>query len=134
MNRTGVETYLRYARSLDPEKVGALLDFQAKFGAEGVAKELLRDYLEECPRRLAAILPLFRESRIGELGDAMHGLKASAGNVGGMKLFRICDRIEALAGALSSGQTLAEIRRIETEFQREFLSLETEIREFCELL
>src|SRR5262249_32602698 len=115
-------------------KLGRIFEVQSGPEGHALVKELLQDYLNHYSSRLSFILGCFERPNLEALIHEMHCVKSSAGNLGGMKLFRLSDRIEEAARDPSGDHSSEAMKRYAAKFEAEFLSLEGEMRAICELL
>ena len=65
----------------------------------GFISDLLGIYLEDLPGRLEAVKSAVRDGNAEGLRQAAHGLKGSSGNIGAMRLQKICLLLESIAGS-----------------------------------
>lgn len=129
-----LDAFLRNVKSLDKDKVVDLLQIRQDKLAHDLVKELLEDYLEHYAKRIKMILKTFEGPDFKALHHEMHAIKSCAGNLGGMKLSRLCSHIHDLAAKEPNNGTIREIQALAEEFEVEFISLEKEMKKLCELL
>jgi len=75
--------------SLDDTVLSAL-----KEATEEMFAEIIEAYLEDTPKRLILLLNAFEENNIKAIQEESHCLKGSSGNIGALKLSKICEEIE----------------------------------------
>src|SRR5207249_3138743 len=99
---------------IDREQLAPLLDADAAGGA-GFFATLLEKFLEEGPKRIAAVDAAVRGADRDALRRAAHALKGSAGALGGRALATACKSMEELSRSDSLAGAQAALARIEQE-------------------
>jgi two-component system sensor histidine kinase/response regulator len=81
----------------------------------GLVDELIGIYIEEAPRRIAAIQDAVRGGDAAGLAAAAHGLRSSSGNVGATRVVELCGSLEAIgrAGGTAGAPELTEELMVE---------------------
>lgn len=105
------------ADAVDMTVLSSLQDAQAD-GEPDLVVELIDLYLEDTPRRLAAISTLLRQRDAPSLRRAAHGLKGSSATLGAGSTARLCEAIEqmALENSLERGPDV--LNELHHEFAR----------------
>jgi HPt (histidine-containing phosphotransfer) domain-containing protein len=87
-------------------------------GEPDVVVELIDLYVEDTPRRLAAIRGALAARDLAALRRAAHGLKGSSASLGARPVEMLCEKLERLPGSelLQGGAIL--LARLEREFAR----------------
>jgi len=62
---------------------------------EEMFTEIIEAFLEDSPKRLHSLSEAVSISDINTMKEESHGLKGSSGNIGAVKLSKICEEIEA---------------------------------------
>ena len=106
------------ARAGAPPAAGALdrarmLEYLG--GDEELMLEVVRLFLEDCPRRLAAIASAIEDRAADRLRAAAHALKGSAGNLGAAGLVGAAATLEQMGAAERLDQAPAAARRVASE-------------------
>ncbi|MBM4135036.1 MAG: Hpt domain-containing protein [Nitrospira sp.] len=88
---------------------------------------LVAQFLEEAPRRLADIRTALRRAQAVELRRAAHGLKGSCNNMGATRLARVCLQLQRCgdAGDLTGAEPLVALLDAEFETVGALLTAET---------
>jgi HPt (histidine-containing phosphotransfer) domain-containing protein len=86
----------------DPEALTRL----ERFGGPKLLDEMIALFLENARERLAAALAGLDDHDAAAVEDAMHALKSSSAQLGALRLSRLCQEAETVAG----GGTLTGIR------------------------
>lgn len=106
--------------SNDPIDFGILDELRSLQGEDepDIVAEVVELFLEDSPRRVAAIRAAAAARDPRQLGREAHGLKGSSANVGAVHLRSLCERLERLgkSGATEGADALATA--VEAEFQR----------------
>jgi signal transduction histidine kinase/CheY-like chemotaxis protein/HPt (histidine-containing phosphotransfer) domain-containing protein len=74
-------------------------DLLKRMGSENLARRVVRRFLSELPRQLAALTEAVNRSDAGAAGVAAHSLKGEASNVGGTQVRVTAERLEMMAKA-----------------------------------
>ncbi len=80
--------------SLDDTAVAAL-----KEATEEMFSEIIEVYLEDTPKRLSLLMKAFETNNVNAMQEESHCLKGSSGNIGALKLSKICAEIESQSKA-----------------------------------
>jgi len=102
---------------IDREQLAQLLDADAA-GGVGFFATLLEKFMEEGPKRIAAVDAAVRGADRDALRRAAHALKGSAAALGGRALAAACKSIEDLSQSDSLAGAEAALARIEREYAR----------------
>ncbi|MCF6324491.1 MAG: Hpt domain-containing protein [Gammaproteobacteria bacterium] len=70
-----------------------------KEATEEMFAEIIEVYLEDTPKRLSLLLSALEENNINAMLEESHCLKGSSGNIGALKLSKICAEIESQSKA-----------------------------------
>ncbi len=102
--------------AIDDETFQALKDMLGD--DEEILTELINNYLEDAPQRLAMIHRAIENQDAAELCSFAHALKSLSVTIGAMDLAEICQELESMgdAGNTVGASTIAS--QIETEYQR----------------
>ncbi len=114
---------LREPERRDPQRpplidVGVLRNIAA-LPRPGLLDSLIDLYLQHSPLLLAAVESAAAAMQAGALAEAVHGLKSSTANLGGMRLAQAAKECEALVregGVAQAGPLVLKIRREYQEF------------------
>lgn len=104
-------------RALD----AAVLDILRQLNQEGqpdIVREVLTLFLDDAPRRLAAIRDALERRDAAALRREAHTLKGAAAHIGAVTFERHCRQLEALGRAASLDGAPEIVRQIHTEFDR----------------
>lgn len=87
-------------------------------GEPDLIVELIDLYVEDTPRRLAAIRSASADGDLEALRRAAHGLKGSSASLGARQVEMLCEKLERASGKelLEEGELL--LARLEREFAR----------------
>lgn len=80
--------------------------------------ELIDLYLEDTPRRIAAMKATVMETDAMSLKRAAHSLRGSSANLGARRMAALCDELEHVDGNDSVQKTSALLSGLEQEFER----------------
>ena len=86
-------------------------------GDEGLARELLEEFLNEFPRQMAALRTALEEADVLLAQHQAHAIKGAAKNVGAAALGEIASRAEAAAEASNLEQTASLMPQMEQQFE-----------------
>jgi len=75
--------------SLDHEAIAILKD-----ATDEMFNEIIMAFLEDTPKRLNLLCQAIDENNIQSLTEESHCIKGSSGNIGALKLSKICEIIE----------------------------------------
>ncbi len=75
-----------------------------KEATEEMFPEIIEVYLEDTPKRLVLLQTAFDKSDVKAMQEESHCLKGSSGNIGALKLSKICEEIElqSKSGSISN--------------------------------
>ena len=108
------------APSTDPEALARL----ERFGGQRLLNEMIALFLGSAPDRLSAAAAAIAADDPGATEHALHALKGSAGQLGAVRLSRLCERGEAMArsGGLAPIGEVLEASREELRLVEAWLS------------
>jgi HPt (histidine-containing phosphotransfer) domain-containing protein len=104
-------------RALD----AAVLDTLRQLNQEGqpdIVREVLTLFLDDAPRRLAAIRDALERRDAAALLREAHTLKGAAAHIGAVTFERHCRQLEAMGRAASLDGASEVVQQIEMEFGR----------------
>lgn len=109
---------------LDPDVIASLRQLTAP-GEPDVVNEVLQLFLDDVPRRIAALRNGLASGNIEAVHRAAHSLKGSAGNIGADTMAQVCKQLDE-QGRLGNAAELApladaldlEYARVEAEIHR----------------
>jgi len=99
--------------SLDHAALTAL-----KEATEEMFDEIIKVYLEDTPKRLSSLLNALEENNIKAMQEESHCLKGSSGNIGALKLSKICAEIERQSKAGSITNQKEYVQHAFSEFDQ----------------
>jgi len=103
----------------------ATVDQLFRLGGERLVGQLLDLFAGSAPERIAAIRAASSGQELEAAERSAHTLKSSAGNLGGMRMWAICQCLESLAMA---GQLDDRYLQLVDELEREYAILEPRLR------
>lgn len=86
-------------------------------GEPDLIAELIKLYVEDTPRRIAAIRCALAARDVTTLRRAAHGLKGSSASLGARRVAALCDELEALTFANLTHEGDRLLKRLEHEFE-----------------
>ncbi|HZF10468.1 MAG TPA: two-component regulator propeller domain-containing protein [Thermoanaerobaculia bacterium] len=117
---------------LDPTYLDRLRQLEAATGRALVA-EVVGNFLDEAPRRLAEILEALANADPSQLAFAAHALKGSSSQLGAARLAALCGELEtqARSGALAAALPLCAGIEAEIALVSPILAVEQQSRSSC---
>lgn len=103
------------AMHLDPDVIDSLRQLTAP-GEPDVLREVLELFLAEVPKRMTRLRNAMVSRDIQEVQRSAHSLKGSAGNVGALALYDICDQLDAAAKRGDADAVAPLVDAMGTEF------------------
>lgn len=85
-------------------------------GEPDIIVELIDLYLEETPRRVAAVRRALEQGEVSALRGAAHCLRGSSASLGARRLAALCDELEGLSGDDLAREGSALLTRLLHEF------------------
>ena len=87
-------------------------------GEPDLIVELVDLYLEDAPRRVAAMRDAFGKTDWRSMKREAHSLRGSSGSLGGQQMALICSEIEATESSDPSSDVAGLLSRLDQEFER----------------
>jgi CheY-like chemotaxis protein/HPt (histidine-containing phosphotransfer) domain-containing protein len=100
--------------SLDPEILTRLVHLNRP-GRPNLLSDLIRQFLEDTPRQLAALREAAERTDTRALAEGAHALKGAASHFGAERLAGLCQQLEQLPGSAGAEKMLTEA---DAEFAR----------------
>jgi HPt (histidine-containing phosphotransfer) domain-containing protein len=97
-------------------------------GEPDLVAEVVQLFLDDSPRRVSAIRAAAAAGDASQLGEAAHGLKGSAANVGAVQLRALCERLEHLGKSGDTSLSTLLVAALEAEYPRVQAALEPLVR------
>lgn len=107
--------------AVDANTLGALQTLDPD-GSDGWVASLLREYLEDGPKRIQALHKALETSDAAQAIRELHNLKSNSGTVGAKKLLALCEELERMAQS-----DLNAVRNRMPELEAEWLRVKAEL-------
>lgn len=111
---------------IDRLVLASLRELQGE-GEPEILSELIELFLDEVPQQLGALREAVEKDDAPSVERIAHTLKGSSGNMGATRMVQICAELQDVGASANLSGTPELLKRLEEEFGRVCLALESEV-------